>query len=82
MSLSKQLNYYKTDDVLWINIKEGVEFESVEIAPNITVELGKNNEIIGIEILNASKHFRKEVINNLKKRNTRKTNTLKKAKQV
>lgn len=67
MKTGKNLEYFKKDDVLWFNIKEGVEFDSVEIAPNITVELDRNNEIIGIEILNASKHFKRNVINRLKK---------------
>jgi uncharacterized protein YuzE len=67
MNNTKQLEYFKDDDVLWVNIKKGVEYESVEIAPNITVELGKNNDIIGIEILNVSKHFKKSVIARLRK---------------
>jgi len=66
MKSLSQIEYFKEDDVLWVNIKDGVEYNSVEIAPSITVELGKNNEIIGIEILNASRHFNKEVIKRLK----------------
>ena len=30
------------------------EFRSVELSPNITLELNKKNEVIGIEILKAS----------------------------
>ncbi len=74
--------YFKEDDVLWVNIKAGVEYESVEIAPNITVELGKDNDIIGIEILNVSKHFKKSVIARLKKGETHNRNSVKRKKAV
>jgi len=48
------LNYNSEDDVLYIVAKEGEEEEFVEIAPGVNVEL----EVIGIEILNASKFFK------------------------
>lgn len=77
MGNAKKIEYFKDDDVLWVNVKEGVEKDSVEIAPNITVELGKNNDIIGIEILNASKHFKKNVIDRLKKESSSRKMSLK-----
>lgn len=53
---SKQKIYYdKKADVLWLLVKSGPEFEYKEIAPGISLELGKKGELLGIEILNASK---------------------------
>jgi uncharacterized protein YuzE len=66
--MSKEINlkYYKDEDILYLNLKEGPEYKSVEISPDVTVELGKNSEIIGIEILNASKHFKNSVVGKYK----------------
>lgn len=56
MKKAKQKIYYdKKTDVLWLNIKKGPEEENREVAPGVSVELGKNGELLGIEILNASK---------------------------
>ncbi len=56
MKKTKSKIYYdKKTDVLWLNIKSGVEEEYREITPGVSVELGKNGELLGIEILNASK---------------------------
>jgi uncharacterized protein YuzE len=40
---------------LWFLIKSGEEEEHREIAPGVSIELGKKGELLGIEILNASK---------------------------
>lgn len=56
MKKTKQKIYYdKKTDVLWLNIKSGAEEEYREVTPGVGVELDKNGEILGIEILNASK---------------------------
>jgi len=47
--------YDKKSDALWLLIKSGVEEEVKEVSPGVNVELGKNGELLGIEILNASK---------------------------
>ncbi len=53
---TKQKVYYdKKADVLWFLVKSGPEFEYKEIAPGISVELGEKGELLGVEILNASK---------------------------
>lgn len=52
---SKKIYYDKKSDALWLLIKSGLEEEVKEISPGVNVELGKNGEILGIEILNASK---------------------------
>lgn len=56
MKKTKQKIYYdKKTDVLWFLIKSGPEEEHREVAPGVNVELGKNGDLLGIEILNASK---------------------------
>ncbi len=53
-----ELKYYEEEDIIHIVISEGPERGSAEINPNITLELNENREIIGIEILEASKFIR------------------------
>jgi len=55
-------NYFKDEDIIHIVISEGPERGSVEINPNITLELDENREIIGIEILEASKYIRDSIL--------------------
>ena len=56
MKKTKQKIYYdKKTDVLWLNIKSGAEEEHREVAPGVSVELDGRGELLGIEILNASK---------------------------
>lgn len=47
--------YDSRSDVLWFLIKSGKEYKHKEISPGVSVELGKNGELLGIEVLNASK---------------------------
>jgi len=54
--------YFEQEDVLHIIIAEGPESSSMEIAPNITAELSERNELIGVEILNASLFMRDTVL--------------------
>lgn len=53
--IRQKIYYDKKTDVLWFNIKRGVEEEYREVTPGVGVEIGKNGELLGIEILNASK---------------------------
>lgn len=53
--LKQKVYYDKKTDVLWLNIQSGAEEEYREVTPGIGVELGKNGELLGIEILDASK---------------------------
>lgn len=50
-----KIYYDRKSDALWLLIKSGEEEEVKEVAPGVSVELGKNGELLGIEILNASK---------------------------
>jgi uncharacterized protein YuzE len=52
---NQKIYYDKKTDVLWFNIKEGIEEQYKEITPGVNIELDKNGEILGIEVLNASK---------------------------
>ncbi|MDP3974179.1 MAG: DUF2283 domain-containing protein [Candidatus Daviesbacteria bacterium] len=55
MKKTKQKVYYdKKHDILWLNIKSGVEEEHRGITPDISLELGEKGELLGIEIFNAS----------------------------
>ncbi len=50
--------YFEKEGVLHLTISEGPETQSVELSPNITVELNDKRELIGIEILDASAFLR------------------------
>ncbi|MCX7014013.1 MAG: DUF2283 domain-containing protein [Candidatus Sumerlaeota bacterium] len=50
-----QMKYFEEEDVLHLIISEGREAGSIEITPNLTVELNSKGEIIGLEILQASR---------------------------
>ena len=52
---NQKIYYDKKTDVLWLNLKSGAEEEYKEVAPGINLELDKKGELLGIEILNASK---------------------------
>ena len=63
-----QIRYFEKEDVLHLVISEGPETRSLELAPNITVELGAENEMIGVEILNASAFLRDAVLESIQAR--------------
>lgn len=47
--------YDEKSDVLYFFIKEGLEEEHREIAPGISVELDNRGNVLGLEIINASR---------------------------
>ena len=57
-----KMTYFKDEDVLHLVISEENEASSVELSPNITAELNKDGEIIGIEILEASSFIRDSIL--------------------
>jgi uncharacterized protein YuzE len=57
-----RLAYFEKDDVLHLAISDEAEAGSVEVSPNITAELNDKGELIGIEILGASKFIRDSVL--------------------
>jgi len=53
---SKKLVYYDAkSDVLYLGIKKGEEEEFIEVSPGVNIELDQNGQVIGVEILNASR---------------------------
>jgi uncharacterized protein YuzE len=60
-----RLRYFEEDDVLHLVISDEPEFRSVELSPNITVELNEKNEMIGVEILKASAFLRDTVLDSI-----------------
>ena len=57
-----RMMYFEKDDVLHLALSDEAETGSVELGPDITVELDERNELIGIEILNASAFMRDVVL--------------------
>jgi len=57
-----RMMYFEKDDVLHLVISDEPERGSVELTPNITVELNENGELIGVEILNASSFLRDSIL--------------------
>jgi uncharacterized protein YuzE len=56
------MRYFEQEDILHIAISDEPEVGSVELAPNITVELNAAGELIGIEILEASHFIRDSIV--------------------
>jgi len=49
--------YYPETDMLYITLQEGVSTESEEVAPSIVLDYNEQNQVIGIEIEDASHHI-------------------------
>ena len=64
----EQLVYFEKDDVLHFSILDEPEFGSVELSPSITAELNATGELIGIEILNASRFIRDTLLDSVQAR--------------
>jgi len=57
-----KMNYFKEEDILHLIISDEKEEGSVELSPNITVELNEKGELTGIEILEASSFIRDSIL--------------------
>ena len=57
-----KMAYFEQEDILYLEISDGPERESIELSPNITAELNDAGELIGIEILNASAFIRDSIL--------------------
>ena len=57
-----RMAYFEKEDVLHLAISDEPESGSIELSPNITVELNDKGELIGIEILSASAFIRDSVL--------------------
>jgi uncharacterized protein YuzE len=56
------MSYFEQEDILHLVISDEPEHSGIELTPNITAELNKDGELIGIEILNASVFIRDSVL--------------------
>ena len=56
--MSENYNYDAKSDSLFICLKDGPEDSFEEILPGLNLEFNKKHEIIGIEVLNASRFGR------------------------
>ena len=57
-----KMAYFEQEDILHLEISDEPERGSIELNPNITVELNDAGELIGIEILNASAFIRDSIL--------------------
>ena len=67
LNSKKIINYDPKSDVLYMGAKKGIEEEFIEVSPGINVELDSKGQVIGVEILNASKML-KSVVKPLQRR--------------
>lgn len=58
MKQQKRIYYDRRSDVLYLFIRSGTEEEVQEVAPGVNVELDRRGQLLGIEILNASRSLR------------------------
>jgi uncharacterized protein YuzE len=56
------MTYFEESDVLHLSITDEKEAGSVELTPNVTAELNEKGELIGIEILEASRFVRDSIL--------------------
>lgn len=61
----KRMMYFEKNDVLHLVVSDEPEAGSVELSPNITVELNAKGEMIGIEILEASRFIRDSIMDSV-----------------
>ena len=65
MTSQTEARYDPHSDVLYLVSEEGPIARSVEVAPGITIEYGDGGDILGVEILHASKVIATEVVASL-----------------
>ena len=62
--------YFEEQDVLYLALTSEPEVRSLELSPNITAELNAKDELIGVEILEASLFMRDAVLESVQARMT------------
>ncbi|MEK7586694.1 MAG: DUF2283 domain-containing protein [Patescibacteria group bacterium] len=63
-----KFNYDKKVDALYLRFNEELYHESDEVSPGIILDYSQKGKIIGLEVLNASKHFPRQFSSELKKK--------------
>jgi uncharacterized protein YuzE len=66
--MSSKLSYFPEQDIMHFLVSKGEEAATVELSPNITAELNKKGEIIGMEILHASSFIRDIILDSAQAR--------------
>ena len=59
------MRYFEKEDIIHLVVSEGRQTRTVELGPNITVELDERNELMGVEILDASLFLRDAVLDSV-----------------
>lgn len=60
--MKNKLSFFPNEDIIHYSLSDEEEADSIELSPNITAELNKKGEIIGIEILKASAYIRDAIL--------------------
>lgn len=60
-----QMAYFEKEDVLHLAFSDEPESNSLELSPNVTIELNGKGELIGLEILQASHFIRDSVLESM-----------------
>lgn len=55
MPIELRIKYDRITDAIYVRLKDEKVVESDEVAPGVIVDLNEKNEIVGIEVLWASK---------------------------
>ncbi len=62
------VKYVKDIDVLTIELQEGEYEHSEEIGEGVILDIGKNGDILSVEIIDATKRLQKEVADKIAQR--------------
>lgn len=62
------IKYVKDIDVLTIELQEGEYEHSEEIGEGVILDIGKNGDILSVEIIDATKRLQKEVADKIAQR--------------
>jgi len=57
-----QMVYFEENDILHLSISDESEAGSIELSPDVTIELNEKGDLIGIEIINASSFIRDSIL--------------------
>ncbi len=60
-----RMAYFEKEDILHLMVAPGPEVQSVELSPDVTVEMDAEGQILGIEILNASRFLRDSIMDSI-----------------
>ena len=60
-----RMAYFEKEDILHLMVAPGPETQSIELSPDVTVEMDAEGQILGIEILNASRFMRDSIMDSI-----------------